>query len=94
MALSAHLLQQADTYGSASNSLQKPFASKKTLLKVQQDQNVQVKCWEGRGSKDTSLFLTLTVLKGVSAFAQRVGWVSGPLIREGAGVAGLVQGTG
>lgn len=39
---------------------------------------MQVKFWEGMGSKDTSLFLTLTVLKGVSAFAQSVGWVPGP----------------
>lgn len=78
MALSAHLLQQADTHGSASKSLQKLFASKKTLLKVQQDQNVQVKCWEGRESKDTSLFHTLTVLKGVSTFAQSAGRVPGP----------------
>lgn len=44
---------------------QQPFASKKTLLKVQQDQNVQVKCWEGRGSKDISLCCHLTELRGV-----------------------------
>lgn len=38
---------------------QQPFASKKTLLKVQQDQNVQVKC------KDISLCCHLTELRGV-----------------------------
>lgn len=59
MALSACLLEQADTYGSARTPCQKPFASKKkkkTILKVQQDQNVQVKCCQERVCKYTSLF--------------------------------------
>lgn len=72
MALSAHLLEQADTYGPARTpckSLSLP--KKKTILKVQQDQNVQVKCCQERVCKYTSS-LSLTVLKGMNAFAQRV----------------------
>lgn len=72
-ALSAHLLQQADTYSPASNSLQKPFASENPLLKVKQDQNVL-----GRQGEQRRFPLPFTELKGVSEFAQSSGWVSGP----------------
>lgn len=44
---------------------QQPFASKKPLLKVQQDQNVRVQCWGGRGSEDISVCCRLTGLRGV-----------------------------
>lgn len=43
---------------------QQPFASKKPLLKVQQDQNVRVQCWGGRGSEDISVCCRLAELRG------------------------------
>lgn len=56
---------------------QQLFASKKTLLKVQQDQNVRVKCWEGRGSSDMSVSCGLTELRGAES-CQSAEWVPGP----------------
>lgn len=73
MALSAHSAEQADAYSSARTPYKKPFASKKktkkTLLKVQRDQKVQVKCWQGRMCRYTSVFFSLMLLKCMNAFA-------------------------